>query len=59
VADIAAGLWLATAFPAAVAAWNLDGAVFATGSAWLLRAVILVGVAESRALRRRRLRLIG
>lgn len=58
-ADLAGGLWLAAAFPAAVAAWNLDGAVLATGSAWFIRAAILVVASESLVLHPRPLRPAG
>jgi O-antigen/teichoic acid export membrane protein len=43
LASLAAGMVLAAALPTAIAAWSIQGALFATAGAWLLRAAILIG----------------
>lgn len=47
VANVSAGLWLAVALVPAAEVWDLNGAVLATGGAWLIRAAILIGWGES------------
>jgi O-antigen/teichoic acid export membrane protein len=44
---VAGGAWLAATFLPAVTAWGIDGAVASTGAAWLVRAVLLIGVGEA------------
>ena len=51
VAEIAAALGLAAALAPAVAVWGLTGAVLATGGAWLVRAIVLVGCGEAHGAR--------
>ncbi|HEV8678226.1 MAG TPA: hypothetical protein VGQ90_02535, partial [Stellaceae bacterium] len=46
LANLGAGLCLAAALAPAVAAWNIPGAVLATAVAWLIRALMLIGLGE-------------
>jgi O-antigen/teichoic acid export membrane protein len=45
-ANLAAGLILVAAFAPAVISWGLNGAVLATGGAWLVRAALTIGLGE-------------
>ncbi len=49
IASGSGGLVLLVALPPAVAYWGVNGAVFATGMAWLARAVILMASAMTRS----------